>query len=255
MTHNKKDIIIPFATVLSTFIIILILNFLTPLLADDYRYSFIFSDPGFHRVQSLHDVIVSQYHHWLDWGGRNIAHFFCQFFLMYDKSVFNIFNSLMYVIFTLLIYFHAAGIRSKFKPYLFVIINLLLWIFLPAWGQDILWLTGSCNYLWGSAFILAFLLPYRLSFLDSEKFGKYFATIMFIAGIVAGWSCEHTASAVMVIFVLFFGYKLYRREKIYSWEISGFAGFIIGFTLMIAAPGNYVRRAEMVGNMDHKYSF
>ena len=65
-------------------LLFLVFNIYTPLVADDYIYSF-----GMHSVG---DILVSQYHHYFFWGGRSVAHFLVQFWLLIGKPFFNIAN-------------------------------------------------------------------------------------------------------------------------------------------------------------------
>ena len=92
---------VPATTILTIlgFLMMLVLNLLTPLIADDYAYSFIHGT--YKRVHNLLDVIISQADHYMTWGGRSIAHSFAQTFLMLPKWVFSICNSGIY---TLIIY-------------------------------------------------------------------------------------------------------------------------------------------------------
>lgn len=86
-------------------------NMMTPLLLDDYAYSFIWNnDVGgnlsivysdfvdFSRISSFYDILISQYNHYFSWGGRSIAHSLLQFFLWQGKSMFNYLNSLAFVL-------------------------------------------------------------------------------------------------------------------------------------------------------------
>ena len=43
----------------------------------------------------------------------------------------------------------------------YLMINLLIWLFVPTFGQTILWETGAANYLWGGIIIISFLSMYH----------------------------------------------------------------------------------------------
>ena len=64
------------------FILVLIINFLTPLITDDFYYSMI----GDKHISSLKDIFDFQVAHYFGWGGRTIAHTIAQLFLLYPKS-------------------------------------------------------------------------------------------------------------------------------------------------------------------------
>ena len=233
-----------YTTLFIVFISMLILNFLTPLIADDFSYSFCL---GGKRVQNLNDVFNYQIHHYFTWGGRSIVHGIAQTFLIFPKYVFNIFNTIIYVLFTCLIYKHIVGKEKIYNPILYIFINLLLWFGLPVFGQNVLWLIGSCNYLWGTTIVLLFLLPYRFT-IDNDKASKSIikAIIMFILGIIAGWTNENTAVAMIFLILLYGVYKVYFKSKLSIWNITGLIGAIVGFLAMILAPGNRIRSEQFV---------
>ncbi len=220
------------------------LNIFTPLLADDYCYSFLLGAPTLTRLESIGDIMQSQYHHYFNWGGRSIAHGLTQFFLLYGKSWFNVVNTLMYITFTFLIYFHVNTYKSL-NVGLYFIINVLVWFFAPAYGETVLWLVGACNYLWGTTFILAFLLPYRLYSADNSKINfNSFQTVLFaISGIIAGWTNENTAGAMIFAAILFIVYYKLMKMKIPAWSIIGIITALIGYIILVVAPGNYERAA------------
>ena len=83
----------------------LILNFLTPLLADDYSYSLNLSEK---RISSIIDIFDYQVWHYFNWGGRTVAHTLAQIFLVFPKAVFNILNSFIYTVLIYLIYLHGC---------------------------------------------------------------------------------------------------------------------------------------------------
>jgi hypothetical protein len=222
-------------------VVFFILNYLTPIIADDFYYSFIFGT--YERVTSISDIIISQYDHYMNWGGRSIVHFFIQLFLSFgDKIIFNIVNTIIYVIFVLLMQFHITGSLKKINSILFSTITILLWFLVPAYGQNFLWLTGSCNYLWTTTLILFFLIPYRKKNENSNyKLNFPLSVLFFFLGILAGWSIENSGAAVLFLLISYFGIKMIKKEKVSFFEIAGFIGFIIGFCVLIAAPGNFGR--------------
>lgn len=236
----KKQIIIYLSSI---FLMILLFNFLTPLLTDDFGYSF--GKDG--RIQNIVDIVIYQKWHYFNWGGRTVAHFIAQIFLILPKWVFNICNSLVYVALVYLIYLHAKGDKET-NPIMIPIIHLFLWFSLPVFGQTFLWLIGSCNYLWTSVIILAFLLPFRQNI--DRKDSPMLIIRMFLIGIIAGWTNENTAFGLIIsIALLILHYKKSKaKNKIKKWHISGLVGAIIGFVIMILAPGNFVRKDVVIDN-------
>lgn len=228
-----------FANVLSLGVIILffILNVLTPLIADDYSYSL-----GRH---SLSDVAQTTYDEYFNWGGRITGYFFAFFWLFIGKSIFNIANTVIYCLFIFLIQFHITG-KAKHNPLMFLAINIFLWFFVPAWGQNFLWLCGSCIYLWTTTLILLFLIPFRKKQDDiNYKLNIPLSILFFFLGLLAGCSTENAAAAIFLLLIFYFAVKAIDKRKIYLFEILGTLGFLIGFLLLILAPGNEIRQGFM----------
>lgn len=230
--------------VLTCFGILLLLNIFTPLTADDFGYLYIYAGDGA-RVTSIADIIQSQYNHYYLWGGRSVVHFIAQGLLLLPPIVINLLNTLVYIVYAFLIYWFIKG-QNKGSIILFILINLAIWFVQPAFGDTILWITGSANYLWGTTLILLFLLPFRL------YEGKTMKTIsqllcsvgFFLFGIIAGWTNENTALGMLIIAVLFLIYYRSKKISIPLWAIAGIIGALIGYVIMIQAPGNGVRAGE-----------
>ena len=228
----------------SIFLMMLVLNFLTPIIADDYSYSFIWNTEQ--RVHNLLDVIVSQASHYMTWGGRSIAHTIAQIFLMFPKGIFSVLNSVIYTAIIYFMYRLAKGNNKEDKPLLLLGCHFMLYFLTPVFGQNCLWLIGSCNYTWTTFFILLLIFNFVLK---GDKKDTILRIIgMAILGIVAGWTNENTAFGLIVILVGTLIINKINKEKISKWKISGLIGSIIGFIIMIAAPGNYARSAEFVDN-------
>ena len=236
---TKKQItIVMFSAI---FIFMFVLNFLTPLIADDFSYSF--GADG--RIKNLYDIYNKQVDHYFTWGGRTVAHTIAQIFLLFPKIIFSIANTFAYVLLIYLIYRISRG-KSEDKPILVIAINLLLWFVLPVFGQTCLWLIGSCNYLWTTDIILIFILKYMENKPTKRKILSMI--LMFLLGIIAGWTNENTAVGTIFIVVASLFFMKKSKAKLEKWHISGAVGIVIGFILLIVAPGNYARNELFVDN-------
>lgn len=220
---------------------ILFLNIKTPLIGDDFVYSFIYQTQS--RLTSINDIFESQYLHYYKWGGRSIVHFITQMLLLTDSSlIIDIINSLGFITFILIVHYHIIG-RLKNSISILIISFSLTWFLQPVFAETILWITGSSNYLWGTLIILLFLLPYRL-YGNNNKYSLLkditFSLLMFIGGVIAGWTNENTAAAMIVMVACFILYYKHSN-KAPIWMYAGLIGAIIGYVIMIAAPGNFAR--------------
>ena len=248
MRHSARETgkrLLWFGGLFAVYAATLLANYLTPYMADDFRYMFHVGTGE--RIASLGDVIGSQAAHYFQWGGRSVAHSLAQIFLALPSKVwFDVCSALVLSAFMLLLYKHSVGDKGGFCP-LLLVFPPLLWFTLPVtlFGQCLLWLTGACNYLWTGCLILAFLLPYRRLFdpsvvLSSTRIA-FKAAGMLLLGLAAGWCNENTSGAA-VLFVA--GCLIWRRlekKPLPAWSLTGLAGGAVGFLVLIAAPGNYVR--------------
>ncbi len=231
-------------------LIMFFLNHHTVLASDDYVYSFKFTSDAFsydtsarlERITSLKDIFESQYTHYFIWGGRSVVHFLAQFFLMYDEWIFDIANTLAYILLLMVIYFHILG-RFCWRPGLIILINICLFAFTPATGRDFLWLTGSCNYLWGPLFSFSYLLAFRFQIVQEKPIiNNTLLTVFYgMLGIICAWTNENMAVTMVVLALTFNLCTYFYKGYCYRWAVLANIGIVIGTVIMIAAPGNFVR--------------
>ncbi|EOA3441928.1 DUF6056 family protein [Enterococcus sp. C53] len=146
--NNKKILVL-----ISAYVIMVVLNFLTPLIADDIEYMY--------KTSSFSSILHDEYTQYMTWTGRSVVHIIARLFLLMPKTVFNLVNPLIYVLLTLLIYKMTTKDNTTFYSFKYFLINVFLWLFVPAFGQTILWETGAANYLWGGIIVVSFLFLYH----------------------------------------------------------------------------------------------
>lgn len=221
--------------------LIFLLNLTYPLYADDWGYTFITGSELTRKITSIFDIFESQYNHYFIHGGRVIAHMIAEFLLYVGGWKSDLLNSLAYIALALIIY-KIANIGKEINVSLFFIINILIYFFQPAFSQTILWITGSGNYLWTGLIIISFIYVYVKGFLQPERAHSIpKALILFFAGIIAGWTNENTAFGMFIILCLIILYVRKKEHFIPAWMLTGLLGAVIGYILMVAAPGNFVR--------------
>jgi len=240
LVQSKKVNRVIFAGILIiTFCYMLFLNIKTPLIADDYVYTFIFGTTT--PLTGLGDILISQWSYYLSWGGRVVAGSLTQLFLFWGKDVFNVINSLCYLVFILAIYINGVG--RKLRPEILLLVTILVWFCVPVFGQTVMWLTGAANYLWCGTLILVAILPFRLYEERQTKILKSmgFALIMVPLFFLSGITNENTAGGMILIMVLFCLLYSKRKIKIPFFAYTGLFFSICGFLIMILAPGNELR--------------
>ena len=247
---NKKISIIFFLL----FFFFYTLNYLTPLcFGDDYVYSFVWEGHSMfepmseqvRRLSSFHDLLISQWSHYLTGNGRAVSHTIAQFFLWLGKDIFNFFNALISVLLIIEIYWCANKgiVTSNFDTRRLIFVFFALWAFTPSFPSVFLWLSGACNYLWTAVILLGFLLPYvRKYYFFEEKIMNLnqFRFAMFFFGMLAGWSNENSVCWIILVLSVFI-YVNRKRNEFESWMLLGLAGLVVGYALLIFAPGNMVR--------------
>lgn len=229
---------------------------LLPLSHDDYAYAFIWDGANggnldaMHngspeiqsrqRVDSFGDILQSMESHYFTWGGRIFAHGLAQFFIWFGKPAFDVANTIMFV-FLILVIVNLANTWLKISRVAIVWIFLSLFLFASASLMSMIWLTGSCNYMWMSFFQLFFLTPY-VKALRSHEAGDSALNVllMILLGFLAGWSNEAGALATVCLTVFLVG--MCRAQKIFRlWMIAGLVALIVGCAFMLLAPGNFAR--------------
>ena len=249
-------------SVFAAFILIFIFNVLTPMMTDDLFYSRTVSE-----ASSIGNLFAQEYTQYMTWTGRSVCHMILRFFLLTDKMVFNVANSVVFVLLTLLIYWNVEH-KRKYDTPVYLLINLLLWMFGVVFRQTVLWETGACNYLWGSAIIMSFVTLYRYGLKRESGSGQeaggdvpkqavglkhpvLWAVFLSVLGVLAGWCNENSSGGGLLMVLLCLGFYLYEQKKnnagsgqlLKPWMVTGLIGQAVGLAFMVLAPGNAVRAA------------
>lgn len=226
-------------TAVGAFLFMLPLNLLTVMVLDDFSYVKSFAD--WQYIHSLGDIFRSLCAHYSTMNGRIVPHFFAHLFLWLPHIIYRILNAGIFALFGYVIYLHGNYGRKESVGTL-VLIYLLLWYMTPDFGESILWLDGSCNYLWGTFILVLFLLPYRMYYTNHELFKKkIWIPVMFLLGALAGDCSENASAAACCGAVLLLMIFAFRDKKVPGWAIAGAVGIILGFLFLLAAPANSVR--------------
>ena len=120
MSIEKRRRVTFGAAVLLAFTAILIFNIFTPYMTDDLSYKTTVLE-----ADSFLDLIKQEYEQYMTWTGRSVGHMILRLFLGGSKAVFNIFNSLIFTLLTLLIYWNIEH-KKRYDATLFILVNLLL---------------------------------------------------------------------------------------------------------------------------------
>ena len=222
---------------LAVFFLVLVLNLLTVKTSDDLGYSI---------NNGLFVLFQREYVQYMTWTGRTVAHLIARTFLAMPKLIFDVCNSIIFCVLVELMARHAAGSKRDVSGPLYAFAALAVFLFAPLFGQTVLWETGSCNYLWTTTIILAFLYVYRKGLDTSSERKPWFSVLFFLFGIAAGWTNENTGGACILLVLIFLVLYWLKKIPVKPWMIAGLIGSLIGFVLMIKAPGNAIRAQDFI---------
>lgn len=211
------------------------LNQITGYTGDDFLYHFIYNGewPTKH-ISAIHNVIDwihSTINQTQMWNGRFVAQSLVQLFMQFPKEVFNIANTIAFLLVGLLINLIARRRFREINPVYLLGTYCAMFFFLPDFGRAVLWLSGSFNYLWMPLFYLSYFWVLRWQYLPKKHMGV-FTTFMIILAFLVGATNENIGP-VFVIFTYFY-YVCSQNPRIkqytYPCTFSCMAGFILLIT-------------------------
>ena len=236
---EKKTALIVFSVLLALiFSVILICNFNTPLVSDDYYYCYDFSTGE--RITNAFQIIDSMKVHRYMVNGKVIPHAFVQFFLMFPKSIFNILNSVVFVAEMVLIVFCSRkkekGIKKEDVLSLLLAFG-LIWLFQPYFGEANLWLDGSVNYLWSSVLFFVFFMAYKNVFAEGCFSSKKWINVCFVIFcFFAGASHEIIGITALMLSAIALLSLLINKKKPDVWFFLSILMTLTGFLTVLLAP-------------------
>lgn len=213
----------------------------TPFKADDFDYmnNFLTGE----KINGIFDIVQSQFHHYFYWGGRIPVHFILQFLLFIGKPLASLFCAGAYTV-VILIVCKVSNKENKIEMASFWFVSSLMYYFNPIWSETVTWFTGNANYLWG---ILLALLPilFFSKYGNKDKISLLSLVSFFILCMISGWTNENVGPLVF----LFLLYSYFIKEnRVKKWLLIGAVGCFLGCSLMILAPGNFIRSSVLIND-------
>lgn len=212
------------------------MNVLTTFKEDDMLHSLVSGDLT--HINTLGDLLHSYWNKYFILNGRTsdmVAEVFCSFL---GKPVFNVCNTLVFALMVHLVSLLATGRRSLLAQ---ALLYACIGTCFPVPGETLLWLAGSCNYLWTITASLA--LVYYLLHHRSAKIGWLKGLLLFLGAIVAGAGNEATSFAFVAAFVL---YYLFNRKRLDQVSLMVVAGYTLGVLLIMGSPAAWNRTGAYV---------
>lgn len=218
-------------------IIIGCFNYLTPMAADDYCYAL-------GSIDTLNDIFKTTLHEYFTWNSRFISLFLARFLLKCSNSINILLNTSVFcsLLMLAIVLVHGMQWKNKLSAVQLIFLFGLFWFTVPAFGTVFFWRNGIANYGFPLFFMLLFLVPYRF-LIDNPLYSpSTFTKILHgIISFPAGLSNENSGIIVFILAacVCFVLHK--RGYKVPLWAKIGVGVALIGWLILILAPGPYVR--------------
>lgn len=213
-------------------VVFFVMNLWTSFKEDDMEFSLL-------RDAGLMDFLRAQYDHYMTSNGR-CADFFATLFCAYlGKGAFNVCNTLVFALMSHLVVLLSTGRRSILALLMFIA---FVGVFFPVPGQTMLFVAGSCNYMWAITASLALL--YLLRRYHGVKLGWGKTALLMLLALVAGNFNEATSFGVFGGMVLY--YAMNRRQFDRN-ALLAMLAYLVGVLLIVASPGAWNRVAIGAG--------
>jgi hypothetical protein len=218
-----------------------------PFMGDDWHFLW-----EFQKSNNYFTYISS---HYMNWSGRVFQSILPGIFFINESMmlVSRVLTIPCFMVMTGCSYYLATGsIAFKSRSIDYLLFTSIIWLGLPVVGTTIVWLTGSV-YLWTTTAVLMFLcLLFRMKvqILNDEKvaLGSLETIALMFFAILVGTSGLQFIFTIIVILILWL-LELLNSNKIQkipfnTWLIL--ISFLIGVTIFLLSPGNFVRAENTI---------
>ncbi len=230
---------------LGVFAAMLALNLLTPLVADDYMYAFSFATGE--RISSVGEIFPSLAAHAREMNGRLTPHFFVQLFTLLPRQVFGAVNALVYLAFTLGLYWLACG-TERYDVRLLCAVEGAVFLLPPAFGQSFLWMAGSVNYLWCDTLMVYLLIPFAdAMFRGRDRPKAATQALMGVGALAFGNMSENVSAAAVALMALCVAWMLLRRRRVRAWMLVTPLAAGAGWLALMLSPANRANVSRAAG--------
>ncbi|MGN0587463.1 MAG: DUF6056 family protein [Oscillospiraceae bacterium] len=216
----------------------LFLNFNCGYISDDWHFKFVFTETfptdGSRYIQSFADIITSAQNYRNLFGGRVLCHSLIFFINMFGKPIFNIINSLMFTVLGYLAYTFIKSYTKTNYRFMLPAVYVIFILFLPRFGDNCLWLSGSVNYLWSGVILLSCFLCINRYAQDPTPI----KTLLLCVPVFISSLTNEMTGGMIVIYILL----TFTLEHKFKWQsLILLMPAIAGAVFVLTAPGNFVR--------------
>ena len=247
---NASSVTLRIAAGLS-FLLFFLLNAMTPYISDDFCYMFSFATGE--RLRGLGDIVPSMLNHAYTMNGRLLPHALEQVFNLMPKTVFDLFNSGVFL-WLMLSGYCVCNAGKQRSALLYAVVVMCFWNFVPAFGQVCLWQVGALNYLWAVAFGMFFLRPYLTLYFGPESGswfrmpGRWWQRLLFCAAafLFGTWSEITSFVAILIaIGILLYCMKNGGRKGQARWLWLPILAAVIGYAVLHSLPAEHTKQGGL----------
>lgn len=208
---------------------------------DDYNYTFVQGTYMQKRVDSLENALETAKYFYNNWTGRVIPHVLVGIFRNMNELIYEIVNSLVFIIFIITI----TKVLNKKSSFLSLLSVFGYLAFSRMFGEKFAWISGAFNYLWSSTFLVIFIYYFYNYFKDEKKLNILGKIALILFAFVTGFMHENVAFVggaflgCLLLFNIKKCLKFEKNKKIVV--ILTFIMFCLGAFACIFAPGNFTR--------------
>ena len=217
------------------FLVVLGLTALTPMVSDDFAYCFSFAD--WTRIRHVGQIIPSMAEHRNVTNGRVIVHGLVQLLLLLPRPVYCAMNALNAVLLCVLIR-RMIALPSRKQEMVILLFGICFFCcFLPAFGENVLWLDGSLNYFWGLSCSLLFLFPFLMDYLALPHHESVFLSVMriFLAFVFGTWS-ENASLVFLFLAVCLYLLQWIKTRQFRLFPLFWIVAAMAGYVFLMTAP-------------------
>ncbi|MGG4609004.1 DUF6056 family protein [Providencia sp. Me31A] len=214
-----------YLTLFIPFILIFIVEYLTPMQSDDFVY--------YIKGNSL----AVHLDHYFSWSGRFVSDYFSTLILNSDSQLLKsivIGAVLTATLFLITKIGNSFTTSNKLFHIQFLALFFIYWITSPNIGQIVFWIVGAGNYLVTNFFVVLYFYA-LIQYINKRKC----ITLVLFSSFFAGCSNENTTWIVALI-SLVTSFYIFFREKNKVLFLSTLL-ILIGFSVLIFSPGNFHR--------------
>lgn len=230
---NTRTISVSHVLLLAFLACISVLVYFTPMHSDDYAYK-----------AMGHDWVV-HLNHYKNWSGRLVADYISPTLLALDNK----FILALIQVTGLLLLIHAIVSSTrfvrisldfpKFETWASLLLLSVFFLSVPVFGQVVLWVVGSANYLW-TAVLYSWFAYFVLKCIYTKEVPVY----AYPLAILAGCTNESASATLLAFGGLAFIFMAWKERRIDYRFLGLMICFAVGAAVLVGAPGNRARLAN-----------